>query len=673
MFKKILIAHRGEIACRVIRTAKRMGIKTVAVYSDADKDAPHTRMADEAFAIGGSLPKDSYLRGDTIIDVMKRSGAQGVHPGYGFLSENADFATSVQKAGLVFIGPPPNAIAAMGDKVRSKQLAKKAGVNTIPGHDGIVKDYQHAVTIAKEVGYPVMVKASAGGGGKGMRLVHKQEDLKDSMTRAQNEARNSFGDDRIFIEKFITNPRHIEIQLLADQHGNAVYVGERECSIQRRHQKVIEEAPSPFIDALTRKNMGEQAVALALAVNYASAGTVEFVVGDDKKFYFLEMNTRLQVEHPVSELTTGIDLVEEMLRIASDEKLRIKQDAIQIKGSAIECRIYAEDSKRGFLPSIGRLSRYQQPDVHTTDHHAIRIDSGIESGSAISMFYDPMIAKLCSYAPNRMEAIDKMRLALNQYTIEGVAHNIDFLSRILRDPIFTQSQATTHYIDDNFAEGYIPPAPDKDHEGVFTAAAAFLRYQVARQETSIEGQMPGHMRNTPKKWVVLADGKKRKATIKEDNDGLHVYLDDDKQTYVIDGVWSTIAHTLKGTINQQEHAFHVTRLGDNQFQLRASGFVLDALVVSQDTADLCDYMPVKQQEDLSNFLLAPMPGLLVSLSVKEGDKVHSGQALAVIEAMKMENVLHATKDGIIDVIEAKVGDSLDVDQSILRFKDDSKK
>ncbi|MBC6443901.1 MAG: acetyl/propionyl/methylcrotonyl-CoA carboxylase subunit alpha [Alphaproteobacteria bacterium GM202ARS2] len=673
MFKKILIAHRGEIACRVMRTAKRMGIKTVAVHSDVDADAPHVRMADEAFAIGGSLPKDSYLRGDVIIDVMKRSGAQGVHPGYGFLSENADFARAVHKAGLVFIGPPPEAIAAMGDKIRSKQLAKKAGVNTIPGYDGVVKDYNHALSIAKDIGYPVMVKASAGGGGKGMRLVHKQEDLKDSMTRAKNEARNSFGDDRIFIEKFITNPRHIEIQLLADQHGNAIYVGERECSIQRRHQKVIEEAPSPFVDAAMRKNMGEQAVALARAVNYASAGTVEFVVGDDKKFYFLEMNTRLQVEHPVSELTTGIDLVEEMLRIASGEKLRIQQNAITIKGSAIECRIYAEDSKRGFLPSIGRLSRYQQPDVYATDDHAVRIDSGIEAGSTISMFYDPMIAKLCSYAPNRGEAIDKMRLALNQYTIEGVAHNIDFLSRILRDPIFTQGQATTHYIDDNFAEGYSPPPPDKAHEGAFIAAVAFLRYQVARLETSIEGQMPGHHRNTPKNWIVLSEKKKTKVTIKEDNDTLAIYRHDNKQTYRLSGTWSPIDHRLRCVVNDQEHAFHVVRLNDNQFVVHASGFALYAHVVSPDTAELYDYMPIKQQEDLSNFLLAPMPGLLVSLSVKEGDKVHAGQALAVIEAMKMENVLHASKDAIIDVIEAKVGDSLDVDQSILRFKDDSKK
>ncbi|MBC6497609.1 MAG: acetyl/propionyl/methylcrotonyl-CoA carboxylase subunit alpha [Alphaproteobacteria bacterium GM7ARS4] len=667
MFKKILVAHRGEIACRIMRTAQKMGIKTVAVYSEADKNAVHVRMAHEAVALGASPPKESYLQGQKIIDAMRTTKAEAVHPGYGFLSENADFARAVEKAGFTFIGPPPQAIESMGDKVRSKQIASKAGVNTIPGHEGIIKDDAHGQRVAKDIGYPVMVKASAGGGGKGMRLVHKPEDLKNSMERAKNEARTSFGDDRIFIEKFITNPRHIEIQVIGDTHGHIVYIGERECSIQRRHQKVIEEAPSPFVDETMRKKMGAQAIALAQAVGYFSAGTVEFVVGDDKNFYFLEMNTRLQVEHPVSELTTNIDLVETMLHVAAGESLPFTQEDIHIQGSAIECRLYAEDSTRGFLPSIGRLRYYQEPITTASEHYKVRIDSGVEAGSSITMFYDPMIAKLCSFAPTRAEAIQRMCLALDQYVIEGVAHNVPFLSRIMRDPIFQEGQATTHYIDDNFSDGYREEPPDESRSFSFVIAAVYLRYCYALREASIDGHMPGHQRVAPQHWFALDGHNKYEAWVASSKKNFTSYVRLRGRIYRLQSAWQIGQRSLHIDIDGKDYAFYVRCYGNDRFVLSSSGYRVDMHVVSSNVASLYDYMPVKEEEDLSSMLLAPMPGLLISLAVKEGDAVHAGQQLAVIEAMKMENVLSATKAAVVSSIDVSIGDSLDVDQPILRF------
>ncbi len=661
MFSKILIANRGEIACRVVRTARAMGIKTVAVYSEADADAKHVREADEAVAIGPPPAAQSYLAIDRIVEACRKTGAEAVHPGYGFLSENRAFAAALKKAGVVFIGPTADAIAAMGDKIESKKLAQKAKVNVVPGHLGVIKDDREAVKIARAIGYPVMIKASAGGGGKGMRIARNDQEVRDGFRAASSEARSSFADDRVFIEKFIEDPRHIEIQVLGDSHGNIVHLGERECSIQRRHQKVIEEAPSPFLDDRTRAAMGRQAVALAAAVGYQSAGTVEFIVDAKKHFYFLEMNTRLQVEHPVTERVTGLDLVEQMIRIAAGEKLPIKQKEVTPEGWAVEARVYAEDPERGFLPSTGRLVRYREPSAAGS----VRIDSGVYEGAEISMFYDPMIAKVIGSGADRREAIAALSDALDGFYIRGVQHNTRFLSALLRHPRFIAGSLSTGFIAEEFPDGFRGDTADSKTLGLLTAVAAVVHHLHQERDAGISGRLHAAQSRSGSEWVVLHNGTARRVTVALTAGGFAV-IDGDSSHELI-GAWRIGEPLYQGEVNGRALTVQVERRGVG-YRLAHGSVQIDLLVLPPHAAELAALMPVKKLPDLSRYLLSPMPGLLASLAVAIGQDVKAGQELCVVEAMKMENLLRAERDGRISVIHAKPGDSLAVDQAILEFE-----
>jgi propionyl-CoA carboxylase alpha chain len=680
MFTKILIANRGEIACRVIATAKRMGIATVAVYSDADKNARHVALADEAVRIGPAASRDSYLLGDVIISAAKQFGAQAIHPGYGFLSENEDFARVCEENGIVFIGPKHEAIASMGDKIASKKLAALANVNTIPGVNEAIQSADKAVEIANSIGYPVMIKASAGGGGKGLRVAYSDKEASEGFASCRNEARNSFGDDRVFIEKFVEEPRHIEIQLLGDAHGNVLFLNERECSIQRRHQKVIEEAPSPFISDETRQAMGKQAVALAKAVKYQSAGTVEFVVGKDQSFYFLEMNTRLQVEHPVTECITGIDLVEWMIRVAAGEKLPFTQNEIRRDGWAIECRINAEDPFRNFLPSTGRLTRFQAPPVSMfqadTNHlYGVRVDTGVQEGGEIPMHYDSMIAKLIVHGRDRNDAIAKMRDALNAFVIRGINSNIPFQSALLAHPDFVAGQFNTGFIAEHFGKGFGTDDVSHSDADFLIALAAFVRRKSRERAASLSGQLPGYDVKVGQTYTVIsldAQGHHGYTQVEVDDVGgrsTAVIKVNDKN-YAIESHSRLNDIAIEGTVNGQYFVAQVERGSLKNplvLQIQHHGRRVEALVISPRMADLYRLMPFKPPADMSRFVLSPMPGLLVEVAVSLGQKVQAGERVAVIEAMKMENVLFASQDGVVKSIEASKGDSLSVDQVIVEF------
>ncbi len=655
MFNKILIANRGEIACRVIKTARKMGIKTVAVYSDADARALHVEMADEKINIGPAAAAQSYLVIEKIIAACKTTGAEAVHPGYGFLSERSAFPKALNEAGIVFIGPNPHAIDAMGDKIESKKAAAAAGVSTVPGYMGIIESEDEAVKIAREIGYPVMIKASAGGGGKGMRIAHSDAEVRDGFDRAKSEARSSFGDDRVFIEKFITNPRHIEIQVLGDKHGNVIYLGERECSIQRRNQKVIEEAPSPLLDAKTRKAMGEQAVALAKAVAYDSAGTVEFVAGQDRSFFFLEMNTRLQVEHPVTELITGVDLVEQMIRVAYGEKLKLKQADVKLTGWAVESRVYAEDPYRGFLPSTGRLVRYQPPPEMVANGVTVRNDTGVFEGGEISIWYDPMIAKLCTHAPTRAAAISAMSTALDEFVIEGIQHNIPFVAAIMENSVWQSGNLSTGFIAEEFPGGF------KGAELSDVAAARLARVAVLldhienARKRKISGQMNGR--------TVTFDRNRHVMLAKTWHD---VELDDAMTAQAAQCDWVPGKPVVKVDFDNETLAVQVKRI-TNGYRLVWRGMAVEAHVYSTREAELARLMPEKKLADTSKKLLCPMPGLVVSIAVSEGQEVKAGDPLAIVEAMKMENILRADRDVTVKKLNAKKGDSLQVDAIIMEF------
>ncbi|MDW5441889.1 acetyl/propionyl/methylcrotonyl-CoA carboxylase subunit alpha [Polaromonas sp. SM01] len=681
MFTKILIANRGEIACRVILTARKMGIKTVAVYSDADKDARHVELADEAINIGPAPSRDSYLQADKIIAACKQTGAQAVHPGYGFLSENAGFAKRVEEEGIIFIGPKHYSIAAMGDKIESKKLAGAAGVNCIPGVNDAIETAERAVEIAQSIGYPVMIKASAGGGGKGLRVAFNDKEALEGFTSCRNEARNSFGDDRVFIEKFVEEPRHIEIQLLGDSHGNVIYLNERECSIQRRHQKVIEEAPSPFISDATRQAMGEQAVALAKAVKYQSAGTVEFVVGKDQSFYFLEMNTRLQVEHPVTECITGLDLVELMIRVAAGEKLPLAQKDVQRNGWAIECRINAEDPFRNFLPSTGRLVRFQPPKqtmfaADTAQLMGVRVDTGVQDGGEIPMYYDSMIAKLIVHGKDRLDAIAKMREALNAFVIRGISSNIPFQAALLAHPKFVAGDFNTGFIAENYGKGF--HAEDVPHAdpAFLVALVAYVNRRMLGRAAGISGQLPGHGVTVGEEFVVIglgADGQNTpQAVLVRDYqaESGSSRIDMGVSSYEICSNWHLGGARIRGTVNGNPFAAQVERgVGRNPLAIRIAhnGTRLDAMVLSPRAAELHRLMPFKAPPDMSRYVLSPMPGLLVDVAVQVGQKVQAGERVAVIEAMKMENVLFAVADGVVGKVLAAKGESLSVDQPIVEF------
>ncbi|ALH80286.1 acetyl-CoA carboxylase biotin carboxylase subunit [Sphingopyxis macrogoltabida] len=668
MFKKILIANRGEIACRVIKTARRMGIATVAVYSDADARAPFVQMADEAVHIGASPASESYLIADKIIAACKATGAEAVHPGYGFLSERTSFAEALAKENIAFIGPPVNAIAAMGDKIESKKLAKEAGVNVVPGFVGEIRDTEHAVEISNEIGYPVMMKASAGGGGKGMRLAYDEKDVREGFEATKREGLNSFGDDRVFIEKFILNPRHIEIQILGDQHGNTLYLNERECSIQRRHQKVVEEAPSPFVSPEMRKAMGEQCVALAKAVGYYSAGTVELIVsGADptgESFYFLEMNTRLQVEHPVTEAITGIDLVEQMIRVAAGEKLELTQDDVKIDGWAIENRVYAEDPYRGFLPSTGRLVRYRTPvPAWKGDERGVegvRVDAGVEEGGEVSIFYDPMIAKLVTWGKTRDEAADLQIAALDRFELEGLGHNIDFVSAIMQHPRFRSGELTTGFIAEEYPEGFHGADTDEDIVRTLAAIAGFMASAEADRARRTDGQL-GDRLDPPAKWQVTVGGAAHKVKLGHK----HIKVDGEKVDIALE--YTPGDKLVVAEIGDSELAVKVakTRTG---WRMTTRGRIHDVRVLPWHVAPLASHMIEKIPPDLSKFLICPMPGLLVALHVGEGDAVEAGQPLATVEAMKMENILRAEKSGTVKTVNAAQGDSLAVDAVILEME-----
>ncbi|WP_105424791.1 acetyl-CoA carboxylase biotin carboxylase subunit [Neorhizobium tomejilense] len=665
--KKILVANRGEIACRVIRTARKMGIKTVAVYSDADAEALHVRMADEAVHIGPAPSSQSYIVIDKILDAIRTTGADAVHPGYGFLSENAAFAQALEKAGVVFIGPPVKAIQAMGDKITSKKIAAEAGVSTVPGHMGLIEDADEAVRISASIGYPVMIKASAGGGGKGMRIAWNDAQAREGFQSSRNEAKNSFGDDRIFIEKFVDQPRHIEIQVLGDQHGTTLYLGERECSIQRRNQKVIEEAPSPFLDAETRRAMGEQAVALAKAVGYFSAGTVEFIVDGARNFYFLEMNTRLQVEHPVTELVTGIDLVEQMIRVASGEKLSLGQDDVELNGWAIESRLYAEDPYRNFLPSIGRLSRYRPPaEGRQDDGTVVRNDTGVFEGGEISMYYDPMIAKLCTWAPDRLTAIDAMGKALDDFEVDGIGHNLPFLSAVMDHDRFRSGKITTAFIAEEFPEGFSGVHPDEAAARKLAAIAVLVHQALQERAVQISGTIGNHRRVIGKDWVVTLAGFEEAVTLETGPDGAGVRFADGTQLSVASG-WLPGQSHARFHVGGETMGVKVNLIG-SAVRLRWRGMDVTARVRSPRVAELARLMPKKLPPDTSKMLLCPMPGVITSVSVKAGDAVEAGQTLATVEAMKMENVLKAERKGIVKHVAASQGQSLAVDELIMEFE-----
>ena len=666
MFKKILIANRGEIACRVIKTARKMGIKTVAIYSDADKNALHVEMADEAVHIGPPPANQSYIVIDKVMDAIRQTGAEAVHPGYGFLSENKLFAEALAKEGVAFIGPPAGAIEAMGDKITSKKLAQEAGVSTVPGFMGLIDDAEHAVTISNEIGYPVMIKASAGGGGKGMRIAWNDNEAREGFQSSKNEAANSFGDDRIFIEKFVTQPRHIEIQVLCDSHGNGIYLGERECSIQRRNQKVIEEAPSPFLDEATRRAMGEQAVALAQAVDYTSAGTVEFIVDGERNFYFLEMNTRLQVEHPVTELITGVDLVEQMIRVAYGEKLSLAQKDVVLNGWAMECRLYAEDPYRNFLPSIGRLSRYRPPVEEVRPGAVVRNDTGVYEGGEISMYYDPMIAKLCTWAPTRSEAIEEMRIALDTFEVEGIGHNLPFLSAVMDHPKFEEGNITTAFIAEEYPEGFVGVTlPEPALRDIAAACAAMNRVAEIRR-TRISGTMDNHERKVGRDWTVVAQGQRFVVTIDADPQGATVTFSDG-DSHRVTSDWTPGQSLARLDIDGAPLVLKVGK-ATSGFRIRTRGADLKVNVYSPRQAELAALMPEKLPPDTSKLLLCPMPGLIVKIDVEVGQEVQEGQALCTVEAMKMENILRAEKKAIVSKINAAPGDSLAVDEVIMEFE-----
>ncbi|MDO9383039.1 MAG: acetyl/propionyl/methylcrotonyl-CoA carboxylase subunit alpha [Hyphomicrobiaceae bacterium] len=673
MFKKILIANRGEIACRVIKTARKMGIKTVAVYSDADRDALHVEMADEAVHIGPPAAAESYLIIEKIIAACKQTGAEAVHPGYGFLSEREAFPVELKKAGIVFIGPNPGAIAAMGDKIESKKAAAKAKVSTVPGHLGEISDGKHAVKIAEEIGYPVMIKASAGGGGKGMRIAYDRKECEEGFELARSEAKSSFGDDRIFIEKFIEQPRHIEIQVLGDKHGNVVYLGERECSIQRRNQKVIEEAPSPLLDEKTRRAMGEQAVALAKAVNYDSAGTVEFVAGQDKSFFFLEMNTRLQVEHPVTEMITGIDLVEQMIRVAAGEKLPFRQADIKLNGWAVESRIYAEDPYRNFLPSIGRLTKYRPPAETSVNGVTVRNDTGVFEGGEISMFYDPMIAKLVTHAATREAAIDAQAEALDAFYIDGIQHNVPFLTSLMQHPRWRSGNISTAFIKEVYPDGFAARAAAGDEMKVLSAVAATVDHQNNARRREITHQMSGRPVRFAKRRVVKIGDTVQLLEVSGGETASELFYvtllgadDKPQETLEIVSGWSPGEPVWTGRVGGKQVTVQVRPIlnGNN---LAYRGVQAPVRVYTEREAALAALMPEKAAADMSKFLLCPMPGLVKALHVAEGAEVKAGDTLAVVEAMKMENVLRAERDGVVKKVNAKAGDSLAVDAVILEF------
>jgi propionyl-CoA carboxylase alpha chain len=666
MFSKILIANRGEIACRVIKTARRMGIKTVAVYSDADKDALHVEMADEAVHIGPPQAAQSYLLIDKIVQACLDTGAEAVHPGYGFLSERAAFPAALAKAGIVFIGPNPGAIEAMGDKIESKKAANAARVSTVPGHLGVIEDDVQAVRIADEIGYPVMIKASAGGGGKGMRIAYSAGEVAEGFARSKSEAASSFGDDRVFIEKFIVDPRHIEIQVLGDKHGNVIYLGERECSIQRRNQKVIEEAPSPLLDEATRRKMGEQAAALAKAVGYDSAGTVEFVAGQDKSFYFLEMNTRLQVEHPVTELVTGIDLVEQMIRVAAGEVLSIRQSDVKLTGWAVESRVYAEDPTRGFLPSTGRLVTYRPPAEGVQNGVTVRNDTGVYEGGEISIYYDPMIAKLVTHAPTRLEAIESQARALDAFAIEGIRHNIPFVSALMAHERWRSGRLSTGFIAEEFPDGFQPAEPAGEVAHRLAAVAAFIDAKLNRRKRGISGQLrTAQPVAFDTERVVVLGPQRFEITLEEEVFGTVVHFGPG-HSHNVGSDWRPGEPVWEGTIDGELIAVQVRPLA-NGVALAHAGVATKARVFTRREAALEALMPEKAAADAGKALLCPMPGLVKAISVKEGQEVKAGEMLCIVEAMKMENVLRAERDATVSKILAKEGDSLAVDAVIMEF------
>lgn len=665
MFTKILIANRGEIACRVIKTARRMGIRTVAVYSDADRDALHVEMADEAVHIGAAPAAESYLQIEKIIAACKQTGAEAVHPGYGFLSEREAFAKALKENGIVFIGPNPGAIAAMGDKIESKKAAAAAKVSTVPGHLGIIEDPAHAVKIADEIGYPVMIKASAGGGGKGMRIAHSAGEVAEGFARAKSEAASSFGDDRVFVEKFIVDPRHIEIQVLGDKHGNVIYLGERECSIQRRNQKVVEEAPSPLLDEATRRKMGEQAVALAKAVNYDSAGTVEFVAGQDKSFYFLEMNTRLQVEHPVTEMVTGIDLVEQMIRVAYGEELAIRQEDVKLNGWAVESRVYAEDPTRNFLPSTGRLVTYRPPAEGPDGEATVRNDTGVFEGGEISIYYDPMIAKLVTHAPTREAAIKAQARALDAFAIDGIRHNIPFVSALMQHPRWIAGNLSTGFIAEEFPEGFALPEPVGETALRMAAIAIACDHKLNRRKRNVSAQMEGWRKVEFERNRVVSLGKASfEGLVTEQGDALAIQIGE--RSIVVTTAWLPGEPVWQGTLDGVKVAAQVRAIL-NGVALGHAGAYANARVYTPREAALAALMPEKVAADTGKVLLCPMPGLVKAVSVKVGQEVKAGEALCMVEAMKMENVLRAERDVTIAKILAKEGDSLAVDAVIMEF------
>lgn len=670
MFKKILIANRGEIACRVIKTARRMGIQTVAVYSEADRDALHVEMADEAVLIGPPAAAESYLVIEKIVEACRKTGAQAVHPGYGFLSEREAFPRALEAAGIVFIGPNPGAIAAMGDKIESKKAAAKAKVSTVPGYLGVIEDDKHAVKIADEIGYPVMIKASAGGGGKGMRIAHSTSEVAEGFNLAKAEAKASFGDDRVFVEKFIVDPRHIEIQVLGDKHGNVIYLGERECSIQRRNQKVIEEAPSPLLDEVTRRKMGEQAVALAKAVNYDSAGTVEFVAGQDKSFYFLEMNTRLQVEHPVTELVTGIDLVEQMIRVAAGEKLALAQKDVTLKGWAVESRLYAEDPFRNFLPSIGRLVKYRPPAEVSHDGITVRNDTGVQEGGEISIHYDPMIAKLVTHAPSRAAAIEAQATALDSFYVDGIRHNIPFLSALMNHPRWREGNLSTGFIAEEFPKGFAARAPEGEVARRIAAVGAAIDHVLGERKRQISGQMGGRIVQRERRRAVWLDREEILLEVAREGEAIAVAFvhADGKagKAHLLQSSWKPGDPVWQGTIDGHVVAVQARPI-PNGMRLAHQGVEVPVYVWTEAEAASARLMPVTTASDTGKKLLCPMPGLIVSIAVNEGQEVKAGETLAVVEAMKMQNVLRAERDGTVKKIHASPGATLAVDALILEF------
>lgn len=670
MFKRILIANRGEIACRVIKTARKMGIQTVAVYSEADRDALHVEMADEAVLIGPPAAAESYLVIEKIVEACRKTGAEAVHPGYGFLSEREAFPRALEAAGIVFIGPNPGAIAAMGDKIESKKAAAKAKVSTVPGHLGVIENDKHAVKIADEIGYPVMIKASAGGGGKGMRIAHSKAEVAEGFNLAKAEAKASFGDDRVFVEKFIVDPRHIEIQVLGDKHGNVIYLGERECSIQRRNQKIIEEAPSPLLDEATRRKMGEQAVALAKAVSYDSAGTVEFVAGQDKSFYFLEMNTRLQVEHPVTELVTGVDLVEQMIRVAAGEKLALAQKDVALTGWAVESRLYAEDPFRSFLPSIGRLVKYRPPAEASQDGITIRNDTGVQEGGEISIHYDPMIAKLVTHAPSRAAAIEAQATALDSFYVDGIRHNIPFLSALMHHPRWREGRLSTGFIAEEFPKGFAVRMPEGEVARRIAAVGAAIDHVLGERKRQISGQMGGRIVQRERRRAVWLDRQEILLEVGREDEAIAVrFVDAGGKVgngHLLQSSWKPGDPVWQGTIDGQVVAVQARPIA-NGIRLAHQGVEVPVYVWTEAEAASARLMPVTTAADTGKKLLCPMPGLVVSIAVTEGQEVKAGETLAVVEAMKMQNVLRAEQDGTVKKVHASAGATLAVDALILEF------